>query len=200
MFGIVVEDAKTGVESNELYPNKQYLDDSGQHVREMERKKTVAKEEKITAKLLEKLRPTPSAKSEHFESYIRFQLQNMKRMQDVYMNPKIAKTKFIAHQRRQAIIQTLVNKYTKNENVLWFEGDSKIAADSPMRGYVRLPNSSFLNALRLKCDIIEVPEYNTTQMCSKCLVPILTSKSPHRYQYCNMCKTTWNRDINAAIY
>ena len=42
-------------------------------------------------------------------------------------------------------------------------------------------------------------EFRTTMLCSKCFEPIISSKSPDRYQTCKGCNLQLNRDINGAI-
>lgn len=51
---------------------------------------------------------------------------------------------------------------------------------------------------RIDIDLILVDEFRTTMLCSICSTPLVTSKSPHRYQYCTHCKITFNRDITGG--
>ena len=51
-----------------------------------------------------------------------------------------------------------------------------------------------------------VPEFNTSQVCSKCLKEervqkpekMLCIAKPHFVRKCQTCQTMWNRDVNAA--
>lgn len=48
-------------------------------------------------------------------------------------------------------------------------------------------------------EILDANEYLTTKLCAKCNTRCNISQSPHRYEVCPTCKTTWNRDFNAVI-
>ena len=50
---------------------------------------------------------------------------------------------------------------------------------------------------------IDIWEFNTSQVCSKCLAPwkleaCTTAENDHYVRRCNSCSTLWNRDVNAA--
>lgn len=47
--------------------------------------------------------------------------------------------------------------------------------------------------------ILDTNEYLTTNFCAKCITRCNISQSPHCYELCSSCRTTWNRDFNAAI-
>lgn len=88
----------------------------------------------------------------------------------------------------------------KNRKALVFIGASKIAANSPMRGYIRSPQRALLKAMKIYADVVLVDKFRTTMPCSQknCHQMVRTSRSPKRYQFCLNCGTNWNRDVNAG--
>lgn len=124
--------------------------------------------------------------------------------------------------------QNMVNQITKNQikkgkkkrvkrklkkvRTIVFIGSTKTAANSIIRGYIRTPQPMLLQKLRRFADVVEVNEFRTTILCSSCYkkAPPTDKKAPptkkkpnrrmtHRYQHCNSCHITWNRDVNAGL-
>jgi hypothetical protein len=80
-------------------------------------------------------------------------------------------------------------------------GNGKEYANSPIRGYIKLPASRLEKELKANKNIklYSVNEFRTTRLCSKCFeFADVTKKRKHRHTTCKKCKTVWNRDINAA--
>lgn len=63
-------------------------------------------------------------------------------------------------------------------------GDCTVASNSPIKGYVRMPVRKLYEELRKcnNCDVIELDEFRTTQLCSFCWRHVKTAKSPDRFQ------------------
>lgn len=68
-------------------------------------------------------------------------------------------------------------------------GDCTVAANSPIKGYMRTPIRQLYEELRKcnNCDVLELDEFRTTQLCSFCWRHVKTAKSPDRFQQCNQC-------------
>lgn len=91
----------------------------------------------------------------------------------------------------------IVNK--KTDRTLIALGSTQIHPRSPMKGHVRLPNKTFIKALRTRADVMLTNEYRTSKVCSGCFQLALTPKNKkHRYVSCRGCASTNNRDVNAG--
>lgn len=139
---------------------------------------------------------------ENFESYTKYRLSIFYQKQDIFSKRKIARLKF----KKFICVEKTVHKIAKNlvpntkDNTLICIGSTEIAGNSPIRGYIRTPHKQLVAALRLRrADILFVNEFRTTKLCANCHQENITSKSPHRYQFCPNCRTCWNRDVNAGI-
>lgn len=143
---------------------------------------------------------TVSSKCADFRSYTRFRLLHFSEKQEVYEKRKVARLRFqkyiMLHQATSALAKRLVGSHIRK--TLVFVGASKTAANSPMKGYMRSPHSLLLRKLRVFADVVEINEYNTTKLCSRCFAPMLTSDSKSRYRFCQECRSCWNRDVNAG--
>lgn len=84
-----------------------------------------------------------------------------------------------------------------NNRTLVVIGSQKTAANSPMSGYIRTPQTMLLRAIKElpRVDVIEFYEFRSTMLCSDCFSPLKTSRSPDRYQFWKNCRKVWNRDI-----
>lgn len=80
-------------------------------------------------------------------------------------------------------------------------GGASTSPDFLVRGYVRSAQKNIIQALKKmsdgRCTLYMVDEYRSTNCCSKChnISPPTTKK---KHQYCEPCKTTWNRDVDAG--
>jgi transposase len=153
-------------------------------------------------KEIEKGRP---AKQSWFE-YILFQLKYMVRLQKVYLQAKVTRLNFDHYIRRSKTISKIIKDvFIKDEKkkVVLFYGDASQPANSPMKGYTRVPHKKMIEKLKQHPQIIftSIPEYNTTKVCSSCLTKNqhVVSSSPHRFSFCKKCKIVWNRDVNAGL-
>jgi len=81
-----------------------------------------------------------------------------------------------------------------------YYGDASIAANSPIKGYVRVPGKLLKEKLKLhpRVRVIMVDEFRSSKLCSLCYQEVQIPKSPHRFVSCPSCKNVFNRDINAA--
>jgi hypothetical protein len=67
-------------------------------------------------------------------------------------------------------------------------------------GYAPTPRKGLYKELQNWCTVRPAAEYNTTRRCARCVSVLADTQHPRVLQ-CNdnICKTWWNRDINAAI-
>lgn len=66
-------------------------------------------------------------------------------------------------------------------------------------GYRRVPKRKLVKELRERAYVMRMDEFRTTKLCANCHHVNITSRSPHRYQFCPNCHTHWHRDVNAGI-
>lgn len=59
-------------------------------------------------------------------------------------------------------------------------------------------HSKFYHAIRKYCDVLEVDEFRTSKACSKCNSNKFVTLTANRHVICSDCKSTIDRDINAA--
>lgn len=150
--------------------------------------------------LLTILRSQTSPKQADYVQYTRHRLKWFDSKQEVYGQRKVARLKFQKFICVEAAAHRTAKSIIKNRKALVFIGASKIAANSPMRGYIRSPQRALLKAMRIHADVVLVDEFRTTMLCSQknCHQMVRTSLSPKRYQFCTNCGTNWNRDVNAG--
>lgn len=139
--------------------------------------------------------------SENFESYTKYRLSIFLTKQQIFSQRKVVRLnlqKFICIEKAiQKIAKTLIPD--TSHKTLMCIGSTEIAGNSPIKGYIRTPHRKLVAALRTrKADILFVNEFRTTKLCGNCHEENITSKSPHRYQFCPNCRTCWNRDVNAG--
>lgn len=141
-----------------------------------------------------------SAKSWDYRSYARFRLLHFIEKQEVYEDRRVTRLRFkkyiLVEKAITALAKELVGHH--KHRTLVHIGASKTAANSPMKGYVRSPQKMLLRKLKIFADVLEVNEYKTTKLCSRCHVPMLTRKPSSRYRFCQNCRSCWNRDVNAG--
>lgn len=136
------------------------------------------------------------------QKFTEFQLKWLEKKQAVYGQRRVARLDFDLYIRRAKTIA----KYIKEEIVgnwrrtICFFGDATISANSPIKGYIRPPDSAIRKALTLHPRVTVVPtnEWRSTKLCCRCFCPAVVSKSPHRYVSCHFCKKVYNRDTNGA--
>lgn len=139
---------------------------------------------------------------ENYESYTKYRLAIFSQKQEIFGKRIVARLKL----KKFICVEKTVHEIAKNlipdtkDKTLVCIGSTEIAGNSPIRGYIRTPHRKLVNALRLrKADILLVNEFRTTKLCGNCKEENITSKSPHRYQFCPNCRTCWNRDVNAGV-
>lgn len=140
--------------------------------------------------------------SGNYLEYIKHELSIFEEKQSIFAQRKVARLKLKKYICRQRACNTIAKELVPNklEPTLICIGSTEIASNSPMKGYIRMPNRQLVAALRQRCqDILLVNEFRTTKLCHKCYGDMKTSRSPHRYQFCPKCGTCANRDVNAGI-
>jgi hypothetical protein len=134
----------------------------------------------------------------------------MKKKQLMYNQKKIARLKFDEYVRKHKTVSRYVNQLVGTakrvgpsgpaRRVGVYFGNSSIAANSPIKGYVRIPGKLLKEKLKLhpRIRVIMVDEFRSSKLCSLCYQELQIPKSPHRFVSCQSCKKVFNRDINAA--
>lgn len=135
-----------------------------------------------------------------FIEYTKWNLKHFANKQFIYAQRKITRNRFKTFICREKgakkVCKEIVGKY--KHKTLIILGDTKTPADSVIKGYIRTPNKHIVKQLEQVADILQINEFRTTKLCSKCHEVAVTSKSPHRYQFCQKCGISWNRDVNAG--
>ena len=139
----------------------------------------------------------PSAENYHL--FTDFELRFFTSIFKVYSQTKVARLqwdKFICTKRET---NNIVNSLVGKKKSLDFYGNGKVAACSPIRGYIRTPLTGLAKKLseHESCTLFQTDEFRSTKLCSICYLPLKTSKSPHRYQVV-LCKVTLNISINGC--
>lgn len=215
MYGMVVLDPTTQQKQRIKYKSSKFRHDTGA----LAQKRKRSKWSRSLAKIHENMK-TISVMSKDYRQFAQFHLQHLRKFQKIYKQKKFGRLKFDKHIRVEREIYRLVGKIINNtvtpssstlsaatpaassstNKTLIFMGDPNISGW--MRGYVRTPIRKITEYLRRARGVtmLNIDEFRTTKLCSNCPehVPVVTSKSPHRFQVCPNCKTVWNRDINAA--
>lgn len=173
--------------------NAQYQAMNGHHSRKMQLAR-------FTNWFSEKSQESPHQAD--FIMYAKHRLSIFELKQSVFGQRKVTRLKMKKH----VCIEKTVNQIAKSlvpdrkRKTLICIGSTEISGNSPMKGYIRTPNRKLIAALRNRAaDILFVNEFRTTKLCGTCHCENITSKSPHRYQYCPNCRTCWNRDVNAGL-
>lgn len=184
-----------GVKNNQpiKLSNSQYQAMNGHHSRKI-------KINRYTNWFTEKSQESPHQLN--YEAYTKHRLSIFQFKQSVFCQRKVTKLKMKKH----ICVNKTINNIAKSlvpdikRKTLICIGSTEIAGNSPMKGYIRTPNRKLIEALRNRmADILFVNEFRTTKLCGNCHQENITSKSPHRYQFCPNCHTCWNRDVNAGV-
>lgn len=127
-------------------------------------------------------------------------LEHFAMKQLIYSQRKITRLKFKTFMCREkaasTIAKEIVGKYKHKSLIIL--GDTETSSDSIIRGYIRTPNKILTKHISQFADVLRINEFRTTKLCSTCHEVANTSKSPHRYQFCQKCNIVWNRDVNAG--
>lgn len=158
---------------------------AGTHSRNGKQKKLTRTIDRASASTL-----SPNSPADYI-AYTRHRLGFLAQKQAVYGQKKISWLKFQKYIRVPQAADKLAKKIVGRveSRALVVIGSAKIAANSPMKGYVRTPHPKLMQALKRqpRVDVLEIDEFRTTKLCSDCFDPIKTSKSPHRFQFCPKC-------------
>ena len=132
---------------------------------------------------------TISPMSSNYLEYTMHRLRFFEAKQRVYEARKVTRLKFDKYRRTEQAAHKLAEKIIGKDEAktLIIIGSSKIASNSPIRGYVRTPQPKVLAALKRRADVLEINEFSTTKLCCNCHETAITSTSPHRYQFCPKC-------------
>lgn len=99
---------------------------------------------------------TFSPMSHNYIEYTRHRLLYFEHKQQAYEQPEMARVKFDKYRRTEQAAHKLARQIIgKDEGkTLIIIGSSKIAANSPIRGYRRVPQPKLLQALKLRADVL----------------------------------------------
>lgn len=139
-----------------------------------------------------------SANSIKFERYTEFRLRYFNKKQKQYEKEKVARLKVRKYIAIRKITNRMAQELICDKHTLIFIGAATMAANSPIKGYARVPMPKICASFKRHADIMYVDEFRTTKLCSRCFSVAKTYVSPDRYQVCDFCKRTWNRDINGG--
>jgi hypothetical protein len=199
LFIAAVKKYPNGHHENIKISNATYQYENGSHSRKNKRLKWTKKQDE----LIEKDRPKSisSMSPTKYKEFIKFELMWMKKKQLMYNQKKIARLKLDEYLRKHKTVDHYINQLVGTaKRVGVYFGDASIAANSPMKGYVRVPGKLLKEKLKLhsRVRVIMVDEFRSSKLCSICYQEIQIPKSPHRFVSCQSCKKVFNRDINAA--
>ncbi|MGL5961115.1 MAG: zinc ribbon domain-containing protein [Cetobacterium sp.] len=190
---------QSGYHENVKISNATYQYENGSHSRKNKRLKWTKKQDELIEKdrngVVSSMSPTK------YKEFVRFELKWMKKKQLMYNQKKIARLKFDEYVRKHKTVSNYVNLLVgKAKKVGVYYGDASIAANSPIKGYVRIPGKLLKEKLKLhpRITVIMVDEFRSSKLCSLCYQEVQIPKSPHRFVSCQSCKKVFNRDINAA--
>jgi hypothetical protein len=179
--------------------NATYQYDNGSHSRKNKRLKWTKKQDEIIEK--DRNGSISSMSPTKYKDFIRFELKWMETKQLMYNQKKIARLKLDEYVRKHKTVSNYVNQLVGTaKKVGVYYGDASTAANSPMKGYVRVPGKLLKEKLKLhpRVRVIMVDEFRSSKLCSLCYQELQIPKSPHRFVSCQSCKKVFNRDINAA--
>lgn len=203
-FAGVSLDMRTGVETNVKYSSASFRYDCQEH-------RLTQKYHRWTNDVLNRIRnerngePDKASPMANQDVFIRFQLKNFNELQSLLGQKKFAKLtlqRYICKQKAIVAVARKLTGYTyqampKQRDTVVFIG-FKVDDSPSIKGYVRTPKRAIIRTMALYAHIIYVNEFRSTMLCSQCFQPCRTSSSPHRWQYCILCKKTFNRDINGG--
>lgn len=105
------------------------------------------------------------------QAYTVHRLKWFERRQAVYGTAKITRLKLEKFMRSEKVCHRIAKALiSSNSDVrtLVIIGSTKTAANSPIKGYIKVPSPQLLRALRVHTDVIEINEFRTTVLCSHC--------------------------------
>lgn len=189
-------------EINFKISNKTYQHTNGYYERKTKLKKYI---EDIDEKI-ERARQTSDVPliykgNAFFKDVIAFDLRWMTIKQLAYCQFRIARLKLDKCIRVSSTIASVVKTLLgSSKRMACFFGNATMSSNSPVKGYIRLPNKELKKELirHPNITVIDTDEHRTTKLCSDCFGEMNVSESPHRFVTCPSCKKTWNRDTNAA--
>ena len=147
---------------------------------------------------------TPSIKSifqEKILDNISHTLRLLPKIKQVYYNNIISKLRWKSYIRSQKVYKDIVEDITnKDKNTIVAYGSGGFSSTS--KGFLPGPCKKLKIQLKNKCNFIDINEYLTSQICSKCLCKLVKHKygDNHFVQECSntSCGYKWARDLNSA--
>jgi len=199
LFIAAVKKYPNGQYENIKISNATYQYENGSHSRKMKRLKWTKKQDEVIEK--DRIGSLSSMSPTKYKEFVGFELKWMRQKQLMYNQKKIARLKLDEYVRKHKTVAKYVNQLVGTaKKVGVYYGDASIAANSPMKGYVRVPGKLLKEKLKLhpRVRVIMVDEFRSSKLCSLCYQELQIPKSPHRFTSCQSCKKMFNRDINAA--
>jgi hypothetical protein len=202
MFIGAVALVDTGYENIKIYTNT-YRHENGSSTRKNKlRRWTIELETEIETDRLSSGSPNAEQKSTQYEILIRHKLRWYEAKMEVYLQSKIARLNFDEFIRKHQVLSHYINDIIIGDSsfVIVYFGNGTQAANSPIRGYVKVPFRLLRHMLGChpKIQLEMVDEHRTTMCCSFCFKRLLVPRGKDRYVYCRHCNKMSSRDINAA--
>lgn len=210
VFIAAVKQTPDGVYENVKISSATYQYDNGAHDRKRKRLKWTATIDKEIEQARQKSElPISATSTSNYDGFVKFHLEWMKKKQEIYNQRKISRLKIDEFKNKHRTLDRYINKHLvgDNKNVAVYFGDSSIASNSPMKGYVRVPGKLLKHKLAIHphVTLIMVDEFRTSKLCSFCHQEVIMypvkqrgESHPHRFTVCPPCKRVCHRDINAA--
>lgn len=181
------------------YSSASFRYDTGEMSRKRQYNKYVGQVEKPYNSAITELKLSPM--NADATAYTTFRLLHFEHRQRFLEQRKVARLKLKKYIRVEQGMHKMAKELVRGHegSTLIFIGSTYVAPNSPIKGYVRTPLPKLCRILKQYADVVEVDEFRTTVLCSRCWRPNRPSKSPHRFYYCRHCRITFNRDVNAGI-
>lgn len=194
-MGVVELETNTKTETNFLLTNKMWQRWTQHDKFERKRKSILAKylsyvkSEELM--LLRRHGERPSNKSIHFRSFVKHKLKLLIKEDEFDFGENLSKLHFQQYSAKQRAF-TKLRKFIRGKSnvVLFIVGHSPIHANSPIKGYIRLPLNRMLIELQHGNDILVyyTDEFRSTIVCSFCYKRQFVSPSPDRFLRCVNCR------------
>jgi hypothetical protein len=120
----------------------------------------------------------------------------------VNIQARIARLNFDEDIRKHQVLSYYINDVIigDSQSVKVYFGDGTQAANSPIRGYVKIPFRLLRHMLschpKIKLELVD--EHRTSMCCSFCYRRLLVPERKDRFVYCRHCNKMTHRDINAG--
>jgi transposase len=156
----------------------------------------------------------PSMKTgsvEIMKKAIQYRLQHFHYLFEFSATKPFLKWRFTTYVYSQKALEYISKKVVDNKKTLIGFGDWS-QHDGFVKGHRKAPLNRTKRVLRKYCTLLEVDEYNTSQMCSCCCEGVKMERaklaktkngeikivSCFKVLSCTTCNILWNRDVNAS--